>query len=571
MGLDGATQVIGRRGIHSEISLSPDGKYLLVETIHRPYSYLVPRGRFPYRVEVWNFEGNVVKQIADLPLAENVPVPRGSVPTGPRNFGWRADVGAELYWTEAQDGGDAGRKAEVRDKVFTLAAPFDGEPRSLATLGLRFAGVRWANDDLALVSEFWWQTRRRRTWRVRPGSPEADPEPVFDYSTEDRYNNPGTPLMRPNPWGKSVLFTDENGDAVFLRSQGASPEGNRPFLDKYSLSRKESVRLWRSEAPLYEWPFVMIDAKEGLLVTRRESVDEPPNYFLRKLGKDEMTQLTRIPHPTPKLKGLHKELIRYKRADGVELSGMLYLPPGKKPEDGPFPVLMWAYPREYKSAASAGQVRRSPYRFTRISPTSSLIYLAAGYAIFNDPIMPIIGEGEKEPNDSYVEQLVSSAEAAVDELVERGIADRKRIAIAGHSYGAFMVANLLAHSDVFATGVARSGAYNRTLTPFGFQAEQRTFWEAPEIYFRMSPFMHADRVNEPILLIHGGADNNSGTFPIQSERFYHALKGHGAKARLVMLPHESHGYRARESVLHMLWETTHWLETYVGRRKGNSR
>ena len=475
VGLDGATQVIGRRGIHSEISLSPDGKYLLVETIHRPYSYLVPRGRFPYRVEVWNFEGNVVKQIADLPLAENVPVPRGSVPTGPRNFGWRADVGAELYWTEAQDGGDAGRKAEVRDKVFTLAAPFDGEPRSLATLGLRFAGVRWANDDLALVSEFWWQTRRRRTWRVRPGSPEADPEPVFDYSTEDRYNNPGTPLMRPNPWGKSVLFTDENGDAVFLRSQGASPEGNRPFLDKYSLSRKESVRLCRSEAPLYEWPFVMIDAKEGLLVTRRESVDEPPNYFLRKLGKDEMTQLTRIPHPTPKLKGLHKELIRYKRADGVELSGMLYLPPGKKPEDGPFPVLMWAYPREYKSAASAGQVRRSPYRFTRISPTSSLIYLAAGYAIFNDPIMPIIGEGEKEPNDSYVEQLVSSAEAAVDELVERRIADRKRIAIAGHSYGAFMVANLLAHSDVFATGVARSGAYNRTLTPFGFQAEQRTF------------------------------------------------------------------------------------------------
>ena len=228
VGLDGATQVIGKRGIHSEISLSPDGKYLLVETIHRPYSYLVSRCRFPYRVEVWNFEGNVVKQIADLPLAENVPVPRGSVPTGPRNFGWRADVGAELYWTEAQDGGDAGRKAEVREKVFTLAAPVDGEPRSLATLGLRFAGVQWANDDLALVSEFWWQTRRRRTWRVRPGSPEADPEPVFDYSTEDRYNNPGTPLMRPNPWGKSVLFTDENGDAVFLRSQGASPEGNRP-------------------------------------------------------------------------------------------------------------------------------------------------------------------------------------------------------------------------------------------------------------------------------------------------------------------------------------------------------
>jgi dipeptidyl aminopeptidase/acylaminoacyl peptidase len=192
--------------------------------------------------------------------------------------------------------------------------------------------------------------------------------------------------------------------------------------------------------------------------------------------------------------------------------------------------------------------------------------VARGYAVFDDPSMPIIGEGDKEPNDSFVKQLVMSAEAAVNKLVELGIADRRKIAIGGHSYGAFMTANLLAHSDLFAAGIARSGAYNRTLTPFGFQREERTYWEAPEVYYNMSPFMHADKINEPMLMIHGHADNNSGTFPIQSERMFAAMKGHGGKARLVMLPHESHGYRARESILHVLWETDQLLENYVKNR-----
>lgn len=561
--VNGSSEKLKQSGMIRRVSPSPDGKMLLVETVHRPFSYLVPASRFPYKVEVWDTDGRVVKEITDRPLADDVPIPFGSVPTGPRSFGWRADVPAALYWTEAQDGGNAGRKADIRDKVFTLAAPFTGKPRPLITLTLRYAGIQWASDELALVNSFWWQTRTRRVWRIRPGNPGTKPEKIFDYSTEDRYNNPGIPLMTRNASSHFVLLT--GGDDLFLRGQGASPQGNRPFLDRFNLSSNQTNRLFHSEAPYYEYPIDFVDIGANTLLTRRESVDEPANYFLRNLDSGSLQKLTEIPHPTPQLKGVYKELIKYKRADGVDLSGTLYLPPGKNPGDGPFPVLMWAYPREYKDARFAGQVRRSPYRFTRISPTSSLIYLAAGYAIFDDPIMPIIGEGDKEPNDTYIEQLVSSAKAAVDVLVERGIADRNRIAIAGHSYGAFMVANLLAHSDLFAAGVARSGAYNRTLTPFGFQAEERTFWQAPEIYFRMSPFMHADKVNEPILLIHGEADNNSGTFPIQSRRYYHALKGHGARVRLVMLPHESHGYRARESVLHMLWETVEWLDKYVAK------
>ncbi|MRR10727.1 S9 family peptidase, partial [bacterium] len=325
----------------------------------------------------------------------------------------------------------------------------------------------------------------------------------------------------------------------------------------------QTRRLFRSEAPHYELPVEILDPAQGTFLTRRESVSEPPNYYVRNLKTNSDRALTAFPHPTPQIAGVYKELIRYEREDGVKLTGTLYLPPGKKPADGPFPLLMWVYPQEFKSADAAGQVTDSPYRFVRVSPMSPLLWLAAGYAVLDDPTMPIVGEGQAEPNDTYVKQLVAGARAAVDEMVRRGIAERGRIAIGGHSYGAFTTANLLAHTDLFAAGIARSGAYNRTLTPFGFQAEERTFWQAPETYFIMSPFSHADKIKKPLLLIHGEADNNPGTFPMQSERFFSALKGHGATVRLIMLPHESHGYRARESLLHMAAEMTDWLQACI--------
>jgi dipeptidyl aminopeptidase/acylaminoacyl peptidase len=354
---------------------------------------------------------------------------------------------------------------------------------------------------------------------------------------------------------------------IFLDGLGASAEGDRPFLDEYDLTTKTARRLWRSAAPYYESFVAFIDANRTRALTQRESVTEPANYFVRTLGEaDEaraLRPITRFPNPYPQFAAVKKELITYRRADGVSLSGTLYLPPGYKSEAGPLPTLLWAYPREFKDATAASQVRESPYRFIRVSPLGPLPFLLAGYAVLDDPAMPIIGEGTKEPNDTYITQLVASAKAAIDEVVRRGVTDPKRVAVAGHSYGGFMTANLLAHSDLFRAGIARSGAYNRTLTPFGFQAEERTLWQAPEIYAAMSPFNHANKVKDPILLIHGAADNNAGTFPIQSERFYNALKGHGATTRLVMLPHESHGYRGRESVLHTLWESEQWLDTYV--------
>jgi len=571
--LDGEVRPIGPQGILRQVEPSPDGNYLLVETVLRPFSYLVPHYRFAHRVEVWDPEGRVVRRLADLPLAEEVPIDFDAVPEGPRAFAWRADAPATVCWVEAQDGGDPRREAEVRDRMHALAPPFADQPVSLIDLEFRYAGVQWSDENLALISEGWWKTRWTRTWRLDPSSPDDHPRLLFDRSWEDRYGDPGFPLTRPTPAGTQVLLTRD--DSLYLIGDGASPEGDRPFLDQLDLESGETGRLWRSEAPCYERPIQLLDVEELRLLTCREAIAEQPNFFIRDLRRDlwgtlrravrqdGLRQLTTFPHPTPQLKDVYKELIRYQRADGVSLTATLYLPPGCAPEDGPWPLLLWAYPREFKSADAAGQVTDSPYRFVHLQWGSPLYLLVHGYAVLDGPTMPIIGEGDQEANDTYVEQLVASARAAVDEMVRRGVADRDRIAVGGHSYGAFMAANLLAHTNLFRAGIARSGAYNRTLTPFGFQAEERTLWQAPEVYATMSSFMHAHKIQAPLLLIHGEADDNSGTFPLQSERLYNALKGHGAVARLVMLPHESHGYRARESVMHMLWEMAAWLDRYV--------
>jgi len=570
--LDGEVTRMGEAGLIWDFDVSPDGRFLLVEQIHRPFSYLVPAFRFPRRTEVWDMAGETVKVLADVPLQDEVSMAFSSTTEGPRNFQWRSDEPATAVWVEALDGGDANRDVEERDRLFQLAAPFTGEPEALATFGLRFGGVEWGRDDLALAYTWWWSDRTAKVWRLRPGVEGSEPELLLERSFEDRYNDPGNPVTRVDDSGHRVLLAE--GDSVFMIGEGASDEGNRPFLDVWDLESGEKTRLFRSEAPFYERPLTVLDAASRTVLTLREAVDVVPQMFVRSLADqagasaDEPRQLTDFPHPSPQLEGISKELIRYKRADGVDLNGTLYLPAGYDAEaDGPLPLVLWAYPQEFKSADAAGQITDSPYRFARVGWWSPLLWLTQGYAVLDDPTLPIIGEGDEEPNDTYVDQLVAGAQAAVDAVVARGVADPERVAIGGHSYGAFMTANLLAHSDIFAAGIARSGAYNRTLTPFGFQAEERSLWDAPEVYFAMSPFMHAEKVNEPILLIHGDSDNNSGTFPMQSERYYNALKGHGATARLVMLPHESHGYRARESVLHMLWESGRWLDDYVKNRQ----
>jgi dipeptidyl aminopeptidase/acylaminoacyl peptidase len=563
--LSGAPRTIGPPGLFLGASVSPDGRYLLQTRIKRPFSYVVPAALFPAEITVTDLSGRAVRKLADLPLRDDIPTQFDAVAPGPRGAHWRADKPATLVWAEAQDGGDVRREAAIRDRVFMLDAPFTGAPRTLVDVKDRFTNILWGRDDYALVRSQWWNTRRETRIAVNPSQP-GQGRVIVERNFQDRYNDPGQPVMRPNAQGRPVMHFTADGRGVFMSGPGASREGEFPFLARMDVASGETQRLWQAKAPHYEALVALLDDNGERLLTRRKSRLDPPNLFLRTRSGGEPVQITRFPDPAPQLAGVTQRLVTYKRADGVELSGTLYLPAGyDQKRDGPLPLLLWAYPTEFTDPAVAGQVVDTQNRFVRPGGSSHLFLLTQGYAILDDPKMPIIGANGAEPNDTYVQQLVASAQAAVDAVVAMGVADRSRIAVGGHSYGAFMTANLLAHSDLFRTGIARSGAYNRTLTPFGFQAEQRSYWEAVDTYTQMSPFTHVRKINEPVLLIHGEADDNSGTFPIQSERFYAALKGQGANVRYVVLPLEAHGYRARESVMHTLWEMTRWLDQHVKR------
>lgn len=556
--MDGAVEHLAEPAVNYTYRASPDMRYILRRRFTRPYSYQVPCSRFGGVYEVLNRDGTLHKVLHEFTAAEELPKGFDSVRVGPREYDWRDDAPSTLVWAEAQDDGDMKKDCEYHDRLFFQDAPFDSEPQILVDLEMRFESLQWRDDEMALVSEWRYSDRRLRTWAFQPGRLDQPATLFDDRSFNDRYKDPGTPLKVTGPLGTRVL-TKGAGGGLLLAGRGASPEGLIPFLDLWTPERKE--RLWSSEAPYYERVVGLLDPEGKRVLTLRESVDEPPNFYVRELASKSLKALTSLPHPTPHFKEIKKELITYQREDGIELSGTLYLPPGY--EGGRLPVVMWAYPLEYKDPGVAGQVTTSPYEFNRVSYWGPLPFLAMGCAVLDDPKMPIVGVGEKLPNDTFREQLISSAKAAVDALVERGVGDPDRMAIGGHSYGAFMVANLLIHSDLFCTGIARSGAYNRTLTPFGFQGEERDFWESKDVYADMSPFFHAEALDKPILLIHGAEDNNAGTYPMQSERLFSAIRGLGGQARLVLLPRESHAYRARESLLHMLWEQEQWLKTYL--------
>lgn len=550
-----ARTALGRPALFTQAQPSPDGQFVLVTTLVAPFSRLVPYDDFARTIAVWDRAGAVAKAIATLPVADTVP--NGGVQPGPRAVRWQPDAPATLAWAEALDGGNPKAVVPARDRVMTSAAPFTAPPTELARTGYRFASIAWTTRGVALLTENDRTTRWTRTWVIdRPG---AAPRKLWDRSAEDTYSHPGTPVRHEGASGLDVIA--QNGDTIFLAGNGASPQGDKPFLDALNLTTLKAERKYQM-AEGYE-PIVGLVSTDGARVlTRFETRSTPPTTLVRSVADGRRVVIATSADPAPQISAAKKELITYSRADGVQLSATLYTPAGWTPDKGRLPVIFWAYPREFVDPNAAGQVSGSPQKFTAVNGPTHLLLLTQGYAILDDPSMPIVGPGETA-NDTYVEQLVASAKAAVDKVVAMGVADPNRIVAGGHSYGAFMTANLLAHSDLFRAGIARSGAYNRTLTPFGFQNEQRTFWDVPQIYSRMSPFNHANLIKEPVLLIHGEADDNSGTFPIQSERFYVALKGHGATVRYVTLPNEAHGYAARESVLHTVAEMLNWANEWT--------
>jgi len=565
-GLDGSLSNIGEPALYRRFSYSPNGEYVLTQVIKKPYSYLVPASMFPYQMQVLDQKGKLIKNLYSAPLADNRPSGFDAVDKGPRVINWRADKPAMLYWAEAQDEGNPNKAADIRDIIYCSEAPFNDKPEKIAECKFRFTAIDWSDDHTALVSERWWKTRTQRITLIDPAGKKVI-KLISERSYEKTYTDPGSFVDTRNSQNRVVLLTDKQSKnpVVFTISDGASPQGDRPFLLRWDLISGKTDTLFRSSAPYYERPVFFNN--NGMLIISRESTDRSPNYYILNLKNKKATALTSFPEPYPSLKGVQKQLLSYKRKDGLTMTGTLYLPKGYKKADGPLPMLMWAYPREFKDASAASQVKGSPFRYTRISWGSPIYWVTRGYAVLDNADMPIVGEGKNEPNDTFVQQVQDNAKAAIDYVSSLGVADPKRVAVGGHSYGAFMTANLLAHTNLFAAGIARSGAYNRTLTPFGFQQEERTYWQAPEVYYQMSPFSFADKIKTPLLMIHGEADDNSGTFPIQSERFYNALKGHGATARLVFLPNEAHAYRGKESVMHTLWEMDTWLEKYVKNKK----
>jgi dipeptidyl aminopeptidase/acylaminoacyl peptidase len=565
---NGVETKLGAPAIYLTISLSPDKNYVLTRTIRKPFSYLVTAGGFPTTVNITDIRGKLVKQLAELPSSEGTPSGYDNIQNKPRGFEWRDDEPATVVWAQPLDSGLIKTQVEFHDAVYALSAPFAGQPKELFKTTMRYRGIIWGDASLALVSE---GLRSKQTSRVSRFNPTTGKlEKLYDLAQTDSYNDPGDPVRVKNKWGRRVIATVDGGTKILMNNiQGSSAKGDLPFLAKYDLATKKNEIIWRSAEGTYEYVVDVLDPQNGILITRRETQTEVPNYFLKNLVRRVADRpLTSFKNPYPQLAGVSKEKVFYKRADGVNLTADLYLPKGyNKEKDGPLPAFIWAYPREFNSADDAAQVRGSEHRFTSISWGSPVFYVTQGFAVLNNAEMPIVAKDGGKPNDNFVEQLKMNAEAAINKLAEMGVADRNRIAVGGHSYGAFMTANLLAHTNLFRAGIARSGAYNRTLTPFGFQNEERTYWEAPQLYHDMSPFSYADKIKTPLLLIHGEADNNPGTFPINSERLFNAVKGHGGTVKLVMLPYESHSYSGKENLLHMLHEQGQWLEKYVKQAK----
>ena len=552
--------------MYRSLSFSPDGKYILITSIEKPFSYLVPYRRFPSKTTIYSSNGELINTILEIPLIEDLPKGFMAVRKGKRNLSWRADKPSTIYWCEALDGGDPATKVEFRDEVFELNAPFNTEATSILKTINRFYDVDWGNTKTAIAYDYWWNTRNTKSYLFNPSKSSVKPVVLSDRNYQDKYNYPGNFVTKMNEFGRYTLDLVKNN--AYLIGDGFNKDGKFPFVDELNLKTLNKKRLYQSKlTDKVEDLSYALNMKKGEIIVRIESKNEYPNYYIRNIKKGEkLITLTTFENPFKSIQNVHKEVIKYKREDGLELSGTLYLPTNFE-EGKKYPMIMWAYPEEFKDKSSAGQSTANSNEFTYPWYGSPIYWVTRGYVVLDDASFPIVGEGDIEPNDTFIKQLVSNAKAAIDAVDNLGYIDRNKVAVGGHSYGAFMTANLLAHSDLFAAGIARSGAYNRTLTPFGFQSEERNYWEAPEVYNTMSPFMHADKMKTPLLLIHGQADNNSGTYPLQSERYFNALKGLGAPVRLVMLPKESHGYRAKESVFHMLWEQDQWLEKHVKNRK----
>ena len=534
---------IGKPALYRTINISPNREFLMIYRVVEPYSCEAKFMSLKSVVTIEDLEGNIVKTVKQR-----------------SKLSWRSDRPATLIWCVNAKKDNPDYKATIYEQD----APFTEDRRIVVRTTKPFEKIYWCNDNLALVVEK--EKNKVVISSFKPG--DSDLHTIVSYNSKNIYDHlPGEPIMVRNHYGRKVLWTNEEGNEVMFIGEGYTPDGQIPNLTLYKLDGGGSKVIWKSKAPYFEKIIAAKDPTARIFITSRESFEEPTNFYLSNLKKRSRVAITDLPEPYPALKGITRQLLTYKRADGLELKSFVWLPAGYNAKrDGKLPILIWAYPRGYKSAEEAARPKYSLYTHPKIPTTgsSALFWLTQGYCVMESMAMPLIPmEGHKKANDTFVEQLTMNAEAAIKALSEAGYGDPNRVAIGGHSYGAFMTANLLTHTKLFKAGIARSGAYNRSLTPYGFQDENRDYWSAMELYHEMSPFDHANKLSGALLLVHGNADQNSGTHTIQSERYFQALRGHKKYIRYVELPEDGHTYQIRENILHYLYEANLWLDKYV--------
>ena len=528
--VSGQRYSIGAPAAFESVVPAPGQAFLLVTRIAPPYPQVTGVSEVERVVEIWDRFGRLVKRL----------------PGRARAVEWRASQPATLTWVERRN--DA-------DHIMVLAPPYGAAPLERFEVPNSFSGLRWiGGSGAALVSDYDPSRGRTELWYIDFDDPEAAPRLVTGYSSDsDRL-----PLTTTDSRGAVTLATYDNG--IYLRGNELDGPRRRSFLEHVSLTTGVRRRVWQSSGEGYEALVQILSPDAQLLLTRRETSMAPPNYFVSASTREQHWRLTHFEHPAPPLTAAQYVRLEYRRDDGVDLAASLYLPPGYQ-GGSRLPLVVWAYPRQI-GAGDAAKITSAEGTFMTFARAFRLFFLLRGYAVLDDVSMPIIG-AESKANDTFVEQIVANAAAAIDAAESTGLVDATRVGVVGHSYGAFMVANLLAHSRLFAAGIAMSGAYNRTLTPFGFQTERRTLWQATETYLAMSPLLYSDRIEAPLLLVHGLKDDNAGTSPQQSLQFYQAIRGNGGDVELLLLPSEGHSYRGRESVLRTAAQMLAWFDAHL--------
>ncbi|MDQ2666797.1 MAG: prolyl oligopeptidase family serine peptidase [Gemmatimonadota bacterium] len=612
--MKGVVKAIGAPALIDSIDVAPDGEYLRVGLIQKPFSYLVPVTAFGAHEELWSSDGRVIATLTRRPLRESDASGGDDAASGrggaasdsaKRAFTWapsgglaylaqdpaprraRGAVATAAPVTDSSDAAptDSARGPRRKDRLFVWSAPFvAGSAKPVAESDNRIAGfVYTADGKWVLLSEV--AGTATHTYAIQPSDPSKR-HTIFravgaqagfgggrgaggggrgGASDDAFYANPGTVVLRQTAGGRTAVVSAD-GKSVFLEgthyAKDAANVAPRTFVDKVDLATGTKTRLFESDTALFESAPVPVDNDFSKFVVTRETEKVVPDQWLRDRNTGQLKQLTENKDVTPDVTGMTRRSIQVTRADGKTLWVNVTFPPGYR-EGTRLPAMFWFYPYEYADQESYDHTKRTlnKHKFPTAAPRSIEIMATQGYAIVQ-PDIPIFGTAGRL-NDNYVNDLRNGLTAVIDELDKRGIIDRGRLGIGGHSYGAFSTVNAMVNLPYFKAGIAGDGNYNRTLTPNGFQSERRDLWEARETYLAMSPFLYADRLQGALLMYHSLEDQNTGTDPSNSVRLFHALQGMGKQASLYMYPYEDHGPLIEETLLDQWGRWVAWLDLYV--------